>query len=109
MPERLAVLGQSAPAAATDTAAYTVPAATQAVVSSIIVANTSATAATYRVHVRVAGAATAPGNAIFYDVALPAYSTQVLQLGLALAATTVVQVRASVAGVTFTLTGQEIS
>jgi len=41
------VLGQVAPAATTDTTLYTVPAATEAVISTIVVANRSATARTY--------------------------------------------------------------
>ena len=41
------VLGQSNPAATTLTTLYTVPAATQAVISSISVANLTATAATF--------------------------------------------------------------
>jgi len=46
------VLGQVAPAATTDTTLYTVPAATEAVISTIVVANRSATARTYDIAIR---------------------------------------------------------
>ena len=55
MPTTYKVLGQSNPSATTLTTLYTVPAATNAVVSSITVANLAATAATFRIAVRVAG------------------------------------------------------
>jgi hypothetical protein len=49
------VLGQSNPAATTLTTLYTVPAGKETVVSSISVANLTATAATFRLAVRPAG------------------------------------------------------
>ena len=51
------VLGQSAPANTSNANAYTVPALTSAVLSTIVVTNTTATAATARIFVRIAGAA----------------------------------------------------
>jgi len=50
------VLGQSAPSATTATDVYTVGSGKQAIVSTITVANRSATARTYRIAVRPAGA-----------------------------------------------------
>jgi hypothetical protein len=41
MPTTYKVLGQSAPAAVTATTLYTVPSATQTVVSTIVIANTA--------------------------------------------------------------------
>jgi hypothetical protein len=55
------VLGQSNPAATTATTLYTVPAATQAVISTLVVCNQASTAATFRLAVRVGGAALAAG------------------------------------------------
>ena len=49
------VLGQVAPSATTATTAYTVPSATQTVVSTIVVANRGTASATYR---------TTPGYAV---------------------------------------------
>ena len=53
------VLGQSAPSATTLTTLYTVPSATTAVISSIVIANRDASSATYRIAVRPDGAAIA--------------------------------------------------
>ena len=61
------VLGQSSPAAATDTALYTVPAATSAVCSTIVVCNQAANAATFRIAVRPAGAVLAVQHYLSYD------------------------------------------
>ena len=58
MPTTYKVLGQSNPSATTLTTLYTVPAATNAVISSITIANLAATAATFRIAVRVAGSYT---------------------------------------------------
>lgn len=103
------VLGQSSPAAATDTDLYTAPASTDTVVSSIAICNTNAAAIKYRVHVRISAAATGTGNAIFYDVSLPANSTDTHQLGITLAAGDKVTIRSDTTLVTFTLFGQENS
>ena len=59
MPTTYKVLGQSAPAATTNTNLYTVPAASSAVISTIVVANRSAAAVTYRIAIRPAGATVA--------------------------------------------------
>ena len=63
------VLGQSAPSAATATTLYTVPAATQAVVSTINVVNTHAsTADVVRVAIRPAGATLSNEHYIVYGL-----------------------------------------
>jgi len=78
------VLGQSNPSATTATSLYTVPAATQAIVSTITVCNQAATAATYRIAVRIAGAALAASQYVAYDVSLPANTSDTLTLGVTL-------------------------
>jgi len=103
------VLGQSSPSATTATTLYTVPAATQTVVSTVTVANRAATAGTYRIAVRVAGAALANSQYIAYDVSLPANASDTLTLGLTLGATDVVTVYASSADFTFGAFGSEIA
>lgn len=103
----LGILGQTQPAATTDTASYTVPASRRAVVSTIAICNTNASAVTYRVHARKAGAAVATSNAIAYDVSLAANATDMITIGVALATTDVIGVRASTTGVTFTIFGIE--
>ena len=103
------VLGQSAPSATTDTDVYTVGAGKQAIVSTITVANRSATSATYRIAIRPAGATLANEHYIAYDVALGANDTTALTLGITLTATDVVTVYASTADLSFGIFGSEIS
>lgn len=102
-------LGQSNPSATTATSLYTVPAATQAIVSTLTICNQAATAATYRIAVRVAGAALAASQYIAYDVSLPANATDTLTLGVTLGATDVITVYASSATVSFNAYGSELS
>jgi glucose-6-phosphate dehydrogenase assembly protein OpcA len=103
------VLGQSNPAATTATTLYTVPAGTQTIVSTVVVTNQAATAGTYRIAVRVAGAALAAAQYIAYDVSLPANASDTLTLGLTLGATDVVTVYASSATFSFSAFGSELS
>lgn len=103
------VLGQSNPSATTLTTLYTVPSATNAVVSSLVVANLAATTATFRIAVRVAGAAIANSQYVGYDITLGASDSTVLTLGITMGATDVLSVYASTSTVTFTAFGSEIS
>jgi hypothetical protein len=103
------VLGQSNPSATTATSLYTVPAATQAIVSTLTVCNQAATAATYRIAVRVAGAALAANQYVAYDVSLPGNASDTLTLGITLGATDVITVYASSANVSFAAFGSELS
>ena len=109
MPTTYKVLGQSNPSATTASTLYTVPSATQAVVSTITVANQAASAATYRIAVRVAGASLAASQYIAYDVSLPANASDTLTLGITLGATDVITVYASSATMSFAAFGSEIS
>lgn len=103
------VLGQSAPSATTDTTLYTVPAATNAVVSTIVIANRASTAASYRIAIRPAGATLANQHYVAYDVSVGASDSTALTLGITLAATDVVTVYASTANLSFTAFGSEIA
>ena len=103
------VLGQSNPSATTATTLYTVPSATQTVVSTVTICNQAATAATYRIAVRVAGASLSASQYIAYDVSLPANASDTLTLGLTLNATDVITVYASTATMSFAAFGSEIS
>jgi glucose-6-phosphate dehydrogenase assembly protein OpcA len=103
------VLGQSNPAATTATSLYTVPAATQTIVSTVVVTNQAAVAGTYRIAVRVAGATLATAQYIAYDVSLPANASDTLTLGLTLGATDVISVFASTTTMSFNAFGSEIS
>lgn len=103
------VLGQSAPSATTDTTLYTVPSATEAIVSTIVVCNRSATARTYRIAIRPDGASIANQHYIAYDIAIAANDSTALTLGITLNAADVITVRASTADLSFTAFGSEIS
>jgi hypothetical protein len=103
------VLGQSNPSATTATTLYTVPSATQTVVSTVTICNQAATAATYRIAIRVAGAALATSQYIAYDVSLPANASDTLTLGITLNATDVITVYSSTATMSFGAFGSEIS
>ena len=109
MPTIYKVLGQSAPSATTDTTLYTVPAATDAIVSTIVVANRDSASATFRIAVRPAGATLANQHYIAYDCSVGANDSTALTLGITLDATDVVTVRASTANLTFNAYGSEIS
>jgi hypothetical protein len=101
------VLGQVNPSATTATTLYTVPSAKTAVISTIVIANLSTSAATYRIAIRVAGSALSNEEYIAYDVALSANDSTALTLGITLAATDVVTVYASSANVAFNAFGDE--
>ena len=102
------VLGQSAPSANTNTDLYTVPAATQAVCSTLSVCNRG-TSTTFRVAVRPAGAALANQHYIVYDNWVNQYDTVFLTRGVTLAATDVVTVYAGANTLSFSLFGSEIA
>lgn len=109
MPVAYKVLGQSAPAATTNTTAYTVPSATGTVVSSITVCNRGTSDGFYRVAIRPDNATLANQHYVFYDVQLPAGATDVLTMGMTLDAADVVTVYASTANFSFNLFGTEIT
>jgi hypothetical protein len=103
------VLAQSAPSATTNTDIYTVGAGKEAVVSTITVANRSASARTYRIAVRPSGDTMANQHYIAYDVTIGANDTTALTLGITLAATDVITVYASTTDLSFGIFGSEIS
>jgi glucose-6-phosphate dehydrogenase assembly protein OpcA len=109
MPTNYKVLGQSNPAATTATTLYTVPSATQAVVSTIAVANTGGTSATFRIAIRVAGATLATSQYIAYDTAITANNSTMLTLGVSLGTTDVITVYSSNTNLVFSAFGTEIS
>jgi hypothetical protein len=86
-----------------------VPQGTQAVISTIVVANRAASPATYRI--AVASNAQGPANAeyIAYDVTVGASDSTTLTLGITLAASWQVYVYASTANLSFNVFGSEIS
>lgn len=103
------ILGQSAPSATTSTDLYTVPSATETIVSSLTIANRSGTSATYRVSVAANGAALATSQYLVYDASISGNETVALSLGITLDATDVIRVYASSANLSFNAFGTEIA
>ena len=103
------VLGQSAPSATTDTTLYTVPASTQAVISTVTVCNRGSAAATFRIAVRPDGASLSNQHYVAYDVQVDANATIPWTIGMTLGDTDVVTVRGSSANLSFTAFGSEIT
>ncbi len=103
------VLGQVAPTATTLTTLYTVPSATSAVCSTLVIANTGTSSSSFRVAVRPAGEAININHYIAYDIVAPTNDSVFLTLGISLATTDVVSVYSSVATLSFSLFGSEIA
>jgi len=103
------VLGQVNPAALTATTAYTVPSATQTVISTITICNMGSAPATYRIAVRPDGEALANKHYIVYDANIAPQDTETLTLGMTVDATDVITVLSNTATMAFNLFGSEIA
>lgn len=103
------VLGQSNPAATTNTNVYTVPANTQTIVSTIAVCNLGATVATYRIAIRPAGEALANKHYIAYDSSVTANNSIMVSFGGTLGAGDVITIYSSGNNIAFTAFGSEIA
>ncbi len=109
MAEAYKVLDQTNPSAASLTDGYTVPASTEAIISTIVVCNRSATPTAFRISIAPAGAADNDVHYIYYDRPIGANDTFAATLGLTLATTDVVRVYATLATLTFNIYGVEIT
>jgi hypothetical protein len=109
MPTTYKVLGQVEPTATTATTAYTVPSATQTVISTLNIVNISTNADTVRVAVRPDGAALEDKHYIIYNLVLPAYGQYSLQAGITIDASDVITVYSTNGTSAFNLFGSEIS
>ena len=103
------VLGQLDVPATTLTSVYTVPATTEAVISTIIIANRAATAKSFRLAVRPNGASISNSHYIAYDVAIAANDSTTLTLGLTLDAADVISAYASAVDLSINVFGTEIT
>ena len=88
---------------------YTVPAATETIISSIVVANISASDRTYRITVQPNNATLAQKHYIAYDVTSKANSTTAYTLGITLDATDQVYILGSTTDLSISLFGSEIA
>ena len=109
MAEAIKVLGQTNPAVTTLTDAYTVPALTSAVLSSIHICNRTGSSVAVRVSVAVAGAADDLKQYLLYDVEIDKNDPLVLTEGITLGTGDVVRVYTDTLGVSFSLFGTEVS
>ena len=109
MAETHKVLGQVDPSAATLTDLYTVPGATSTSISSLTVTNRSSIATSFRITIAVGGAADANIQQLYFDVPIPGNETFIATIGMSLAATDKIRVRATLATLTFMATGIEIT
>lgn len=107
--ETLKVLGQSNPLAATLTDAYTVPGATQTVISSIWVCNRSATATKFRLAISPNGAADDNKHYLAYDAPILGNESICAVSGITLDAADVLRVYATLATLSFNIYGSELT
>jgi len=103
------VLGQSNPGAASLTDVYTVPGATSAIISTIVVSNRSVVSTTFRLGIAVAGAATDLKQYLAYDAPIDSNETITFTIGATLAATDVVRIYAVLATVSVNVFGEELT
>jgi hypothetical protein len=103
------VLGQINPTANTLTTVYTVPAATQTVISTIAVCNQNANATTFSIAVQPSGASILPKHYINYNTPLPGNDTITLTLGMTLGNTDVLSANAGIGSVSISAFGSEIT
>ena len=104
------VLGQSSLTAETNTDVYTVPSATSAVISTIVICNRASSANTFRIAVRPDGATLANEHFLAYDVSLSANDSTTLTLGITLDAGDVITARSGASAlISVNIFGSEIS
>ena len=112
MPTIYKILAQSAPSSTSIANVYTVPAATNTIISTLMICNRATVNASYNIAVVPSGAAIANQHYISFNSVVPANDSIALTVGMALAATDNVVVQANTTGVNnigFTLFGTEIS
>lgn len=109
MAESFKILGQANPFVTTLTDLYTVPASTSASISTLVVANRSATGTTFRASVAIAGAADDPKQYIFYDYIIDGNASVTITIGITLPAAAVLRVYSGAATLSYNVFGVEIT
>jgi len=105
--DALKILGQSDPAATTVTTLYTVPDKTMTTVSSIVAANRTGSAITFRLSVHVEGASADDKQYLYYDKSVAANDSLTIVIGITLNQTDVVKVYTSAVDMSFNMFGCE--
>lgn len=104
------ILGQAAPANTANVDLYIVGAAKEAIVSSIAIANVTASNATYTIYIRAAGAVAADANKLVGGAIASANSTTTIGIGITLSATDVITVHSDTANaISFHAFGTEVT
>lgn len=103
------VLGQSAPSATTNTDIYTVPNGTQAVISTVSVANRSQGELAFRIAVRPNGETLANKHYIAYDSKVSGNDSLFITVGITADAGDVITVYSASADLSFNIYGSEIN
>jgi hypothetical protein len=98
-------LGDSAPAAATATTLYTVPGATEVVVSVVTVCNRSTVPTSFRLGVDAGGSGDADAQWSYYDCPIAANETVEVMRGVTMSATDLLRCYATLATVSFNAYG----
>ena len=107
MADVLKVLGQVDTAATTVTTLYTVPSETVTTISSIVAANRTGSAITFRLSVHVAGAGADDKQYLYYDKSVAANDSLTIVIGITLNQTDVLKVYASAVDMSFNVFGVE--
>ena len=103
------VLGQNVSTANVAVNVYTVPARTQAVISSLVIANRGIDNTTFRVAVRPNGETLENKHYVAYDVTIDRNDTTVLSFGMTLDAADVVSVTGANNNLSISVFGTEIA
>jgi hypothetical protein len=112
MPQVYKRLGAINPSANTQTNVYVVPAATEAVISTITVCNQIASNALYSLAVMVSGDFASPAGAkdfIVRDAAVPALDSIILTIGLTVNSGSILIANTNSANISISAFGSEIS
>lgn len=103
------VLGQITPSAASATTLYTVPSATQTVVSTLIACNQDSAVCSIRVAIRPDGASIESKHYLVYEATLAARQTITFTLGITADSSDVLTVQSSNAVTSFNAFGSEVA
>lgn len=104
------ILGQSRPTGTAVTDVYTVPASTQAVVSTITATNVDGVASNIRIYAVGSGSTASQDNALVYNAELAATQVQAFSLGLTLSAGAKIAVQSATgSAVAYQVFGSELT
>ena len=107
MADALKVLGQLDPSATTTTTLYTVPDKTMTTISSVVAANRTGSAITFRLSAHVDGASADDKQYLYYDKSVAANDSLTIVIGITLNQTDVVKVYTSAVNMSFNMFGCE--